>query len=75
VPAIGFTHKMPMIDAIMTINMISNSFCTDALLTWQTICPALKRFHVLAVRALIRVKAGASFVWEEKSGKLNCSPE
>jgi hypothetical protein len=66
---------MPMIVAIMTINMISNSFCTDALLACHTICPVFGRFHVLAMRALIRVKAEAAFVWEEKGGRSNCSPE
>ncbi len=69
VPVIGFTHKMPMIVAIMTINMISNSFCTDALLTCHTSRHALGRFHVFAARALIRVKAEPPFVWKEKGGK------
>jgi hypothetical protein len=75
VSAIGLTHKMPMIVAIMTINMISNSFCTDALLTCQTFCPVPGRFHILAVHALMRVKAEAPFLWEEKDGKLSRSPE
>ncbi len=64
-----------MVVAIMTVTMICNSLRTDTLLIRHMICPVFRRFHVLAVHALIRVKADAPFLWEEKSGKLNRSPK
>jgi hypothetical protein len=64
VSAIGFTHKMPTIVAIMMISMISNSFCTASLLMRNAICPWLDHCHVPAFAALIPVKARAWFLWE-----------
>ncbi len=68
--ATGFTHKMPKMVAIMMINMISNSFCTDALPDGRVIVATVPEvFHARAVHALIRVKDVASFVWKKRGCK------